>query len=148
MKILLTTFTLLISLSLFSQKTIVSTEKVGQAKDGSLCYVSREVVKFNQLNSYELTAIVREKLFKKEAEIDSLGSATGKILQVIVEDKGKTATSFPNVLVDNLFSSLGEDISTSDSFVTKFNNLQQKALLIYTKQINRYGSVNWEIKED
>lgn len=145
-KNLLKLLILLISVNTFSQKAVISTEKIGQAKDGSLHYVSREILKFNQLNDTELTAIVEEKLLSKEAVLDSLGVDTGAIKYVVVEDKGQTATKFPNSTVDYLFSSLGENITYDESFIDHFNSLQAKALLIYTIQVKRYGVDKWELK--
>jgi len=148
MKNILILLILLISVNAFSQKSIISINKIGQAKDGTLHYVSREIIRFNQLNNVELTAIVEEKLLSKEAVLDSLGVDTGAIKYVLVENKGQTATKFPNSTVDYLFSSLGENINFNESFIGHFNSLQQKALLIYTKQINRYGTTDWTLKID
>lgn len=142
---ILTLLVLIISLNVFSQKSIISTNKVGQAKDGELCFVKREIVRFNQSNAQKLTAIVNEKFYIKEAVLDSLGVDTGVEQLVLKEDKGRTSTDFPNEVVDNLFFTLSTDIKYTDSFIDSFNSLQQKALLLYTMQINRYGTTQWEI---
>jgi hypothetical protein len=135
----------LLNVNLFAQKTIVSTNKIGQAKDGTMCYVFREIIKFNQTNDENITAIVEEKFFTLEPVLDEAGVDTGETIVTIKEDKGQTATKFSNETVNGLFTSLGQSIEYTSSFISEFNDLQQKALLIHTKSINRYGSVEWEI---
>lgn len=119
---------------------IKSTEKVAQAKDGTMCFVSREMVHFNEnIKEDKYTSILEEKLFIQE-EIDEVvfnettmqEEPTGKkiLVDVVVENRGQKAHTVTYAQSDALFKAINDTLLPTESFTTEYNKVKLVGLII------------------
>tara|TARA_R110000824_G_scaffold118441_5_gene270700 strand:+ start:2037 stop:2447 length:411 start_codon:yes stop_codon:yes gene_type:complete len=121
-----------------------------QSRNGDLCFISREMIAFNQDKiKKEFVSIVREEAFvinQEEIYIDGLPTGTFKAVPKVIETLRTRAYAIPYKQVDRLFNAIASDITSTEVFTERLDQLQETALLLDTQPYNLYGAnaTNWE----
>jgi hypothetical protein len=126
--------------------------EVYQSRNGELCFISREMIDFNQDKAKKgFVSIVKEQAFiVNQVEIldDETGEPTGtfKAVAQVIEELGTRAHKITFEQVDGLFAAIGNDILSTEVYTDRLDQLQETALLMDTQPYSLYGSqaTDWQ----
>jgi hypothetical protein len=126
--------------------------EVYQSRNGELCFISREMIHFNQDKVKKgFVSIVKEQAFivnQVELLDDETGEPNGTFEAVakVIEELGTRAHKITFEQVDGLFAAIGSDILSTEVYTDRLDQLQETALLIDTQPYNLYGAdaTSWE----
>lgn len=133
---------------------IRTNQKVYRSRHGQECFISREMINFNQdKQRQKFISIVREQAFLDE-EVDVIDPETGnpfvdengdptgqkEYQRKLVEDLGTRAHNVTYAQVNGLFQMIGQDIVATGMFVESFHGLQETALKIDTQTYNLFAT--------
>jgi hypothetical protein len=132
---------------------IRTVKPVYQSRNGELCFISREIINFNQDKAKKVfVSIVREQAFVED-EVERLDPETDEPTNVfdtvirVVQDLGSKAHLVTYAQVDELFIFIGENMLSTESFTEKFDELQSTALLLDTQPYKLYNAepTDWAV---
>lgn len=118
---------------------IRTNKKVYAHKSGKMCFVSREIIGFNQQKRKQNFASTIEEIAFLEHELkvlDEEGEETGevRIVREVIEVINVKDTDNLYSDVEKLFKQLDTSITKTKDFVPQFDSLQLNALLFDTVQ--------------